>query len=325
MIKSVLNKMLDFEADQTVTSVVDEVSQSIAEKKTNGSSPKQPLALTLDQRSNLYLNAVYGSRDFTNEEYAEARETLLDAMAADFAAHPKSDVSDLDDFNVPVDTETDHLSSEIQALMGEVRNASHMYRPMDRGPRALEPSFSIGDAPELDHRASIGAAPEEQLSRTRPRPYRATAMTVCWTLASVAIFYLVLSGSPQQHTTIADLSLEQFNKVRSQGSMHESTILRANANGSDPVMAKRLLDLGDKLIAGGDLYGGRIVLAEAVDEGSGPAALHLGSSFDPSENDSSGKDSSDPAKAKFWYLRAKQLGERGAQVKLDRLKSFVAR
>lgn len=74
------------------------------------------------------------------------------------------------------------------------------------------------------------------------------------------------------------------------------------------------------MIAGGDLYAGRIVLAEAADQGSGSAALQLGSSFDLDKM----KDGApDLEKAKFWYLRAKQLGEQKAQARLDRLNSLV--
>ena len=37
---------------------------------------------TLDERANLYLRAVRGKRDFGGKEYADARNCILDAMAA---------------------------------------------------------------------------------------------------------------------------------------------------------------------------------------------------------------------------------------------------
>jgi TPR repeat protein len=89
-------------------------------------------------------------------------------------------------------------------------------------------------------------------------------------------------------------------------------------------VAQRLLDLGNRLIASGDLYGGRLVLAEAATEGNASAALNLGSSFDPSEDGSMKKGSSDLEQAKLWYLRAKQLGEQNAQGRLDKLNSLAA-
>ena len=48
-------------------------------------SPDDVLVPTLDERANFYLRAIYGDRDFTNEEYLRTRNLLLEAMAADIA------------------------------------------------------------------------------------------------------------------------------------------------------------------------------------------------------------------------------------------------
>src|SRR6516162_8549384 len=48
-------------------------------------SPDDVLVPTLDERANFYLRAIYGDRDFTNEEYFRTRNLLLEAMAADIA------------------------------------------------------------------------------------------------------------------------------------------------------------------------------------------------------------------------------------------------
>jgi hypothetical protein len=343
MTKSALNKMLALEADEIANSALEAISQSLADGQADDST--QPhAALTLDQRSNLFLNAVYGARDYTSEEYAKARENLLDAMAANFTAHPKSDVSDLDDFNLPVDSEAGHLSSEIQDLIDEVRNASHtevmrqshaiaasIPRSMNRGSQSLEPLFCIeGGAPEPGLQSSIRASSAGKESgsrrmRTRLRFYGSIAATVALILTSSAVLFLLFSDSifsnSKHFNTIADLSSERLNGILSQRRPQEASSFKRSENGSG--IAQRLLDLGNRLIASGDLKGGRIVLAEAADEGSGSAALNLGSSFDPSEEGSL-ESSSDPDKARVWYQRAKQLGEPGAQVSLDRLDRFVA-
>ena len=47
---------------------------------------KQLRVPTLEERVELYLHAVYGNRDFTNEEYSRARGRMLDAMAANVVA-----------------------------------------------------------------------------------------------------------------------------------------------------------------------------------------------------------------------------------------------
>src|SRR6516162_234358 len=41
---------------------------------------------TLDERATLYLRAVHGNRDFTEEERSNARNVLLNSMAAEIAA-----------------------------------------------------------------------------------------------------------------------------------------------------------------------------------------------------------------------------------------------
>jgi SPOR domain len=45
---------------------------------------------TLDERVNLYLRAVHGNREFTDQERSNARNVLLNSMAAEIAAHPYS-------------------------------------------------------------------------------------------------------------------------------------------------------------------------------------------------------------------------------------------
>jgi len=48
-------------------------------------SAGQPPLPTLDERANLYLRAIHGRDDFTDEEYSNARNLILDAMAAEVA------------------------------------------------------------------------------------------------------------------------------------------------------------------------------------------------------------------------------------------------
>src|SRR5258708_39726588 len=56
------------------------------EQQTNvGDADVLPMP-TLDERVNLYLGAVHGNRDFTEEERSNARDVLLNSMAAEIAA-----------------------------------------------------------------------------------------------------------------------------------------------------------------------------------------------------------------------------------------------
>ena len=59
-----------------------------AEKRSESDTllPSEPLRVpTVDERVNLYLRAVHGSRDYTSKEIAEARGRMLEALAADLA------------------------------------------------------------------------------------------------------------------------------------------------------------------------------------------------------------------------------------------------
>jgi len=49
---------------------------------------------TLDERVNLYLRAVHGNREFTKEERSNARNALLDSMAAEIAAQVQPEVTE---------------------------------------------------------------------------------------------------------------------------------------------------------------------------------------------------------------------------------------
>jgi len=49
---------------------------------------------TLDERVCLYLRAVHGNREFTEEERSNARDVLLNSMAAEIAAQGQPEVAE---------------------------------------------------------------------------------------------------------------------------------------------------------------------------------------------------------------------------------------
>jgi hypothetical protein len=49
---------------------------------------------TLDERVSLYLRAVHGNREFTDQERSNARNALLDSMAAEIAAQGQPEVAE---------------------------------------------------------------------------------------------------------------------------------------------------------------------------------------------------------------------------------------
>jgi hypothetical protein len=49
---------------------------------------------TLDERVNLYLRALHGNREFTDQERSNARDVLLNSMAAEIAAQVRPEVTE---------------------------------------------------------------------------------------------------------------------------------------------------------------------------------------------------------------------------------------
>src|SRR5262249_31402110 len=49
---------------------------------------------TLQERVSLYLRAVHGNREFTDQERSNARDVLLNSMAAEIAAHGQPEVAE---------------------------------------------------------------------------------------------------------------------------------------------------------------------------------------------------------------------------------------
>src|SRR5262245_19731693 len=78
-----------------------------AAKQSEGDVPVPQDSLrvpTVNERAILYLHAVYGPRDFTSEEIAEARNRILDAMAADITTRSGMSLEDTLDGDI-IDTD----------------------------------------------------------------------------------------------------------------------------------------------------------------------------------------------------------------------------
>src|SRR6516164_1517602 len=67
------------------------LSHDVDESPPEAARDSQLRLPTLDERVSLYLSAVYGKHDFGNEAYSDARNRILNAMAADIAA--KSEIN----------------------------------------------------------------------------------------------------------------------------------------------------------------------------------------------------------------------------------------
>jgi hypothetical protein len=82
-----------------------------------------------------------------------------------------------------------------------------------------------------------------------------------------------------------------------------------------------LLDHGDSLLRNGDVASARLFYERAAGAGDGRAALRLGATFDPEflGRLGLGKLQANPAEARSWYSRARDLGEADAKRRLNNI------
>ena len=80
-----------------------------------------------------------------------------------------------------------------------------------------------------------------------------------------------------------------------------------------------LLDHGDALLRNGDVVSARLFYERAAGAGDGRAALRLGATFDPEflGRLGLGKLQANPAEARSWYSRARDLGAVDAKRRLN--------
>lgn len=97
---------------------------------------------------------------------------------------------------------------------------------------------------------------------------------------------------------------------------------------SRPDETGRIADLvahGQKMIDLGQIAGARSYFKRAAEAGSADAAYALGMTYDPSFISDAGVQGmkADPAEARAWYERARELGSQAAKEKLEELKHVV--
>ena len=139
---------------------------------------------TLDERVNIYLRAVHGSREFTEEERMNARNALLDTMAADIATNAEA---------APVESPPDDVRG-----LGPV--------PLARADRtSLLPQFYVTSDVLSDVEVSRREEPDQirectaeaevtGLRSLRVRSLRVRSLRVQLALALILVFILLTIG-----------------------------------------------------------------------------------------------------------------------------------
>ncbi len=89
-----------------------------------------------------------------------------------------------------------------------------------------------------------------------------------------------------------------------------------------PEMQASMFDRAERMMAGGDIVGARLILSYLADQGLAGAAFAMGQSYDPGflqEIYVRGEDPSNVDLAREWYRRAAQMGSEDARSRLTAL------
>jgi TPR repeat protein len=102
-----------------------------------------------------------------------------------------------------------------------------------------------------------------------------------------------------------------------------ATALAPPTSGLSNAELTELLHHGDALLRNGDVASARLFYERAAGAGDGRAALRLGATFDPEFLDrlGLGKLQANPAEARSWYNRARDLGVVDAKRRLNSLET----
>jgi TPR repeat protein len=297
--------------------------------------PVDPMPLpTLDERANFYLQAVYGERRFTSQEYSEARSLILRTMADDIAARSNS--------RSPEDAPPLSVNHEGLAAFTD---ASLLSEGLERPRSAAERGFRDHQAAEWPVVGSRAGAPvvarvRHAISQWRRLPLfpvghvprRITAVCAAAAVTAVAGYWVagIAASWFAPNTPPHDLTAEASPPNPSSGPPSGSNPsvlaeaqreLESALNAVRPDEIAALVKRGQELIAEGKFRLARMVLEQAADARSASAAFALGGTYDPLLARPSVRPDAPPdmAMARAWYERAKGLGSTEAARRLAQL------
>jgi hypothetical protein len=289
--------------------------------------PRDQLPLpTLDERASFYLRAVHGDRDFSSKEHANARDMILDAMAADISAR----------------SERGSPKSLLQDTALQLSDPEPVTVPR------LRPDQDIDDQDiaeqDIDDSNDVppAAAPifSEQLSQRPPHSWFSerrflygVAMACSAVVLAGALGYW--AGTMSQTARAPDnsrLAVQAPSDRPGQTSPGSEPRVLAEAHRElasvlnnvarlTPDDVAELLKRGQQLIAEGRFRVARMVLEPAAEAKSAPAAFALGRTYDPLIERSAERPDAPPdmAMARIWYEKAKDLGSPEAAQRLSQL------
>jgi hypothetical protein len=303
---------------------------------------------TLDERASVYLRAVHGDRDFTSAEHGNARDLILEAMAAGIAARGVT-TRDV--------TARDVTARDITAIdvtTSDVTTGDVAARSDSNAPNAilqdLEPIMVPGLVGDQDIDQSDDApqdtasafARQSSAASQRPRMSLLGEGRIFYGIAAVctaAIFAAALgywagtvsqtARSTPDNSRLAvqappadpsgQMPAGSDPRVVAEAQRELASVLNVARPGPDEVAA--LLKQGRELVALGKFRFARMLLEQAAEEKNASAAFAIGQTYDPLIERSAARPDAPPdmALARAWYEKAKDLGSAEAAQRLSLL------
>jgi hypothetical protein len=309
---------------------------------------------TLDERVSLYLHAVHGKRDFTTKEYFDARDMILNAMAADIAAKSRG---------VPLTTSRDddtEAASVVTLRMAALTNATEVDRRDHQSTAMGVVAHCLRD--------QVPDSTRDETARARASARRLNRISISVFAAAAAaslalLLFVVLptiwrpadqnsSGSRLALAPVAPPVAPVAPPVAAVAP--ETPVESAQKSDSDlgqkPLQTQtratvEMVWRGLQLLYQGQITEARLLLRRGAERDDATAALLLGTSYDPIElkklpfvkSNTAGSTTTlasvqtqaspnvvpdsfaDIAMARTWYQKAKDLGSIEAARRLESL------
>jgi hypothetical protein len=308
---------------------------------------------TLDERASVYLRAIHGDRDFTSAEHVNARDLILEAMAAGIAARGVTtrDVTTRDVTTRDVTTR-DITTRDITAI--DVTTSDVAARSDSNAPNAvlqdLEPIMVPGLVEDQDidqgddepQDTASAFAGQSSAASQQPRISLLGEGRIFYGIAAVcsaAIFAAALGYWAGTVSQTARSTPDNFRlavqappadpsgqmpagsdaRVVAEAQRELASVLNVARPGPDEVAA--LLKQGRELVALGKFRFARMLLEQAAEAKNASAAFAIGQTYDPLIERSPARHDAPPdiAMARAWYEKAKDLGSAEAAQRLSLL------
>jgi hypothetical protein len=294
---------------------------------------------TLDERASIYMRAVHGDHDFTSEEHGNARELILEAMAAEIAAR-------------------DTWARDLAARDLEARDLAAKdlaARSDGPAPNAVLPDFEPTTiAPGIAPVSVAGLVGEQDIDQRDDEPQHAAAIVaqrsrlsflsggmhlnsivLACAVGLVAAALGYWAGTVSQTARLPDNSrlanqasppsasermpLGSDPRVVAEAQRELASVLNDARLTPDEITT--LLKRGEELVAQGSFRVARLVLEQAAEANNAAAAFALGQTYDPLIQRSAVRRDALPdlAIARVWYEKAKDLGSAEAARRLTQL------